>query len=345
MSDDRKPLPEEAYASRFFPYGTQNHGLIGASAPMRAMFAALPRIAASSSPLLIGGEPGTGKGMLARTVHDLSDRGNKPFVIVDCTVLPGVQLRGTLSDALLSSHGGTLVLDGIGNLSPDLQALLLRILRTGEFNVPGEGRRQLDTRIVSITDADLEPLVESGRIREALYYRLNLLSIKVPPLRERGRDVQLLADFFFTRFTTPGSRRRVGGFAAEARLAMQQWSWPGNVRELVNRVRGAIVMCEQGPLCSSDLGLDRENGVNGSLVMTLEEARDAAEFSALLAALSAANGELARIALYQFPHPPQAAALDGLVTAQLYGGDQLVGLSGHPVVLYHFQNAGYPCGQ
>ena len=293
MSDDRKPLPEEAYASRFSPYGEQNHGLIGASKLMRAMFAALPRIAASSSPLLIGGEPGTGKGMLARTVHDLSNRGDRPCVVVDCTALPGIQLRRTLSDALQSAHGGTLVLDGIRNLSPDLQALLLRILRTGEFDVPGEGTRQLGARIVSITDTDLEPSVESGRIREALYYQLNVLRITAPPLRERGRDVQLLADFFFTRFTTPGSRRRVVGFAAEARLAMQQWSWPGNVRELVNRVRRAIVMCEKGPLYSSDLGLDRENRVNGRLVMTLEEARDAAEFSALLAALSASNGELA----------------------------------------------------
>jgi DNA-binding NtrC family response regulator len=293
MSDDRKPLPDEAFVSRFSPHGEQNHGLIGASAPMRAIFAALPRIAASASPLLIGGEPGTGKDMLARTVHELSDRANSAFVTVDCSALPGIQRRGALSDALQSARGGTLVLDGIGDLPPDLQARLLRILRTGEFDVPGEGARQLDTRIVSITDTDLEASVESGRMREALYYQLNVLRITAAPLRERGRDVQLLADFFFTRFTSPSSRRRVVGFAAEARLAMQQWSWPGNVRELVNRVKRAIVTCEKGPLYSSDLGLDRENRIHGRLVMTLEEARDAAEFSALLAALTAANGELA----------------------------------------------------
>ncbi len=293
MSDDRKPLLEDAYASRFSPHDEQNHGLIGASAPMRALFTVLPRIAASSSPLLVGGEPGTGKDMLARTVHELSNRGNKPFVIVDCRASAGMQHRGTLSDALQSARGGTLVLDGVGNLSPDLQALLLRILRAGEFDVPGEGPRQIDTRIISMTDADLEPAVETGRMREALYYQLNVLRLTAPPLRERGRDVQLLADFFFARFTSPSSRRRVVGFTAEARLAMQQWSWPGNVRELVNRVKRAIVTCENGPLCSSDLGLDRENRVHGRLLMTLDEARDAAEFSALLAALTAANGELA----------------------------------------------------
>ena len=292
MSDDRKPLPDEACASPFFPHGEHNHGLIGASAPMRAIFAALPRIGASASPLLISGEPGTGKGMIARTVHDLSDRANAPFVAVDCTTLPDILVRGALSDALQSAHGGTLVLDGIGDLSPDLQALLLRILRTGEFDVPGEDPRQLDARIISITDTDLEATVESGRMREALYYQLNVLGIKAPPLRERGRDVQLLADFFFTRYTSPSSRRRAVGFSAEARVAMQQWSWPGNVCELVNRVKRAIVTCEKGPLYSSDLGLDRENRIRGRLVMTLEEARDAAEFSALLAALTAANGEL-----------------------------------------------------
>lgn len=257
--------------------------MIGASTPMRALFAALPRIAASDSPLFIGGERGSGKNLLAYSVHVLSDRAGGPFETVDCRALPERQLREVLFESMRSAGEGTLVLNEIGDLSVDLQARLLRVLRSEE----------IDVRIISTTDTNLERAVEDGRFREALYYQLNVLSIKVPPLRERGRDVQLLADFFLGKFTSPSSRRRVVGFSAEARLAMQQWSWPGNVRELVNRIRKAIVTCGKGPLYSTDLGLDFDHRVHGQLVMTLDEARDAAELSALLTALAAADGDIA----------------------------------------------------
>ena len=258
---------------------------------MRALFSALPRIAASSSPLLISGERGTGKDLVARAVHKLSSRKALPCVMVDCTATPERRVRKSLYEALQSAQGGTVVLDGVDSLSIDLQARLLRTLRSEEIDVLGIGQKQLDVRIISTSTSDLEVAVEQGRFREALYYQLNVLSIQAPPLRERGRDVQLLADFFLDMFTTAGSRRRVAGFSAEARLAMQQWSWPGNVRELVNRVRKAIVMCEKGPLYSNDLDLDGR--ALGRVTMTLEEARDAAELSALLTALAAANGDLA----------------------------------------------------
>jgi DNA-binding NtrC family response regulator len=257
--------------------------MIGASTPMRVVFAALPRMAASSSPILIGGERGTGKNLIARVVHRLSGRAGEPLISVDCAGVPESQARTVLQDSFQSADGGTLVLNGIGCLTADLQARLLRVLRSED----------IDARIISTTDTDLEQAVEAGRFREALYYQLNVLSIKVPPLRERGRDVQLLADFFLGKFTSPSSRRRVVGFSAEARLAMQQWSWPGNVRELVNRIKKAIVMCEKGPLYSSDLDLDFDNRVHGQMVMTLDEARDAAELSALLTALAAADGDIA----------------------------------------------------
>ena len=195
-----------------------------------------------------------------------------------------------LSAGLESAQGGTVLLDNIGKLSADLQARLLRDLRSEPGDTPRAAAGRYDVRIISTTRIDLETAVEAGQFCEALFYQLNVLSIEAPPLRERGRDVQLLADFVLQRFTTPGSRRRVVGFTAEARLAMQQWSWPGNVRELVNRIKKAIVMCEKGPLFSSDLGLDSRT--QGRLTMTLDEARDAAELSALLTALAAANGDL-----------------------------------------------------
>jgi DNA-binding NtrC family response regulator len=280
MSDYRKSPTDSVFLFESAPDSAGNQGMIGASTPMRALFAALPRIAAATSPLLVRGERGTGKNLIARAVHTLSDRSSGPLETVDCSAASDIEVRGALFASIRSANGGTLVLDGIEELSVDLQAQLLRDLRTGD----------VDVRIISTTDTDLEQQVESGRFREALYYQLNLLSIKAPPLRERGRDVQLLADFFLGKFTSPGSRRRVVGFSAEARLAMQQWSWPGNVRELVNRIKNAIVMCDKGPLSSADLDLDSR--MHGHVAVTLDEAREAAELSALLTALAAANGDL-----------------------------------------------------
>ena len=222
---------------------------------MRALFAALPRVARSPSPLLIGGERGTGKTLVARAVHALSDRADGPFTRVDCAALSQQRVRQALSSGLGSARGGTVLLDNVDNLSVDLQAHLLRVLRNEEIAVPAAAGGRLDARIISTTDTGLEKAVETGRFPEALHDRLNVLSIQVPPLRERGDDVQLLADFFLQRFTSPGSRRRVVGFTEDARLAMQQWRWPGNVRELVDRIRKAIVLCEKGPLFSSDLDL------------------------------------------------------------------------------------------
>lgn len=291
MSDDRRPLSEPACSAQFSLDGTENHGMIGTSAPMRALFAALPRIASSTSPLIVGGEQGTGKNLIARAVHALSDRAGGPCVTVDCMAGPGRQVQAALLRALQAAQGGTVILSGIDGLSIDSQARLLRALRSEAFDGMAGGRGHPDLRIISTFSSDLESAVEQGRFREALYYQLNVVSIKAPPLRERGRDVQVLADYFLEKFTTPGSRRRVVGFSAEARLAMQQWAWPGNVRELLNRIKKAIVMCERGPLYSNDLDLD--NRTQGRVAMTLEEAREAAELSALLTALAVSNGDLA----------------------------------------------------
>ena len=257
---------------------------------MRALFAAMPRIAASLSPLLIRGERGTGKDLIAQAIQALSDRADGPFVTVDCAAVPDEHVRAAVFAALESAQGGTVLLDNVGNLSIGLQARLLRALHSEQVDLPGAEPGRPDVRIISTTDIDLEKAVENGRFRESLYYRLNVLRIEAPPLRDRGRDVQLLADFFLERFTTPTSRRRIVGFTAEARLAMQLWNWPGNVRELVNRIKQAIVMCERGPLHSSDLDLDSR--ARGCCTTTLDEARDAAELSALLTALAAANGDL-----------------------------------------------------
>jgi len=236
---------------------------------MRAVFAALPWVARSSSPLLIGGEPGTGKALIAREVHALSDRADGPFTRVDCAALPQQRVRQALATGLESARGGTVLLDNIGKLSVDLQARLLRVMRNEEIGAPATAGSRLDVRIISTTDTGLEKAVETGRFRAALFNQLNVLCIEVPPLRERGGDVQLLADFFLQRYTSPGSRRRVVGFTTDARLAMQQWGWPGNVRELVECIKKAIVLCEKGPLFSSDLDLGSQ--APGRLPMTRDD--------------------------------------------------------------------------
>jgi DNA-binding NtrC family response regulator len=241
---------------------------------MRALSDALSRIASSSAPLLICGEPGAGKGLVARAVHARSDRVGGPCIAVACSANQGSRPEVSLLDALQAAEGGTVILNGIDGLSIDLQARLLRALRRREIDGIDTGQGRLHARIISTVASDLGSAVEQGRFRESLYRQLNGMSIEVPPLRTRGRDVQLLADYFMDKFTTPGSRRRVVGFSPDARLAMQEWAWPGNVRELQNRIRQAIVTCERGPLGSSDLGLDVQRQAH--IPLTLAEARGSA---------------------------------------------------------------------
>lgn len=274
MSDDRRPLSEPGHNLWFSLGGGDNHGILGASAPMRDLFAALSRIASSPAPLLIRGEPGTGKDLVARAVHTRSDRAGGPCFTVECGANRGSRVEALLLGALQAAAGGSVILNGIDGLSIDLQARLLRTLRSREIDGIDTVHGGLPARIISTAATDLESAVEQGQFRDSLYRQLNGTSIEVPPLRERGRDVQLLADYFVEKFTTPGSRRRVVGFSPDARLAMQEWAWPGNVRELQNRIRQAIVRCERGPLRSSDLGLDRQKPAR--IPLTLAEARGAA---------------------------------------------------------------------
>ena len=248
MSDDRRPLSEPNDNLRFGLDGVDNHGMLATSAPMQALFVALSRTASSSAPLLVRGEPGTGKELIARAVHAYSDRAGRPCFTVDCKANQESQVQASLPGVLQAAEGGTLILAGIDGLSIDLQARLLRVLRGG----------RPDVRIISTAGSDLESFLEQGRFRKSLYEQLNVMDVEVPPLRERGGDVHLLADYFLERFTTAGSRRRVVGFSAAARQAMQDWVWPGNVRELQERIRKAIVLCERGPLCTSDLELDTD---------------------------------------------------------------------------------------
>ena len=295
--------------------------LIGDSPAIRQLRRDLAKVSQSDAPLFISGESGSGKELVARATHARSARRAQPFVAVNCVSLSPTLIhaelfgyeKGAFTGAqrrkvghLESAHRGTIFLDEIGDLDADLQALLLRFLEERTIRrVGGSEELSLDVRVVAATHVDIEAAVRAGRFREDLYYRLNVLRIHVPPLRERAQDVPRLAEAFLARF---GPERRGGplrGFTSSAVAAMTAYAWPGNVRELLNRVRRAIVMCE-GPLISAaDLQLEGESPCGS--VRSLVTARTEAERDTLVAALRQSHWSVT-----------EAAALLGVSRATFY---------------------------
>ncbi|MGA0532353.1 sigma-54-dependent transcriptional regulator [Hansschlegelia sp. KR7-227] len=232
-------------------------GFVGRSAPMRALYAEIERIAPSRAPVFVTGESGSGKELCAEAVHALSGRAQKPFVALNCGAIPRElmesevfgHVRGAFTGAsddragaVEAAQGGTLFLDEIGEMELALQAKLLRVLQTGEFRRVGEARaRNADIRIVCATHRDPATEVAAGRFRQDLYYRLHVLPIRLPPLRERGEDITALAQAFLRRFADEEGRsfRRFSDGALER---IRAHDWPGNVRELQNVVRRAVVL-------------------------------------------------------------------------------------------------------
>jgi DNA-binding NtrC family response regulator len=236
---------------------------VGCSASFREMVDLIGKIAPSSAHVLIQGETGTGKELVARTLHYASGRRRGPFVPVNCAGIPEMLMeselfgheKGAFTDARSARRGlvaeadrGTLFLDEIDSLSPKGQATLLRFLQDAEYRPVGSAvLRSADVRIVAATNADLEAGVRQRLFREDLFYRLNALSIEVPPLRERRADIPLLTDYFLERHREPHEPAiRVDD---QARAALLAYPWPGNVRELENVVLRGVVLAEQGCLC------------------------------------------------------------------------------------------------
>jgi DNA-binding NtrC family response regulator len=250
------------------------------------------------APVLIDGESGTGKELVALAIHQVSPRANAPFVAVNCAALPANLIqselfgheKGAFTGAqqrklgrLEAATGGTIFLDEIGDLPLDLQVNLLRVLQNRSIERLGSNQEiQLDVRVVAASNVDLEQAVAQGRFREDLYYRLNVLRLHTPPLRQREGDVELLARHYFKKLTEPslGSAR---GFNQQALRVMSNYAWPGNVRELINRVRRAVIMSENPLLTPEDLGLEKRVADTGS--MTLDRARAQAELQAIRCAL------------------------------------------------------------
>lgn len=236
-------------------------GIVGASAPMLDVFSAVARAAGSSSTVLLAGESGTGKEVVARTIHHSGTRADGPFVSVNCAAIPEQLLeselfgheRGAFTGAtgrrigrFERAHGGTLFLDEIGDMSPVLQAKVLRVLEEREVEpLGGAESRSVDVRVIAATHRDLRRRIESGAFREDLYYRLAVLEVVLPPLRERSGDVERLAMHFLGHFAEMHDRQ-ISGISAAAMSELRSAEWPGNVRELRNVIDRAVLLARDG---------------------------------------------------------------------------------------------------
>jgi two-component system response regulator HydG len=235
--------------------------LVGRSVPMRSLYELIERVAYSPAPVLVRGESGSGKELVARALHFEGPRKDGPFVAVNCTAIPTALLeselfghvKGSFTGAttprrglFLEADGGTLFLDEIGDMAPELQAKLLRVLEDGEVRAVGaDASRKVDVRMVAATHQELEARVREGRFRQDLFYRLNVVPLRVPSLRERREDIPLLVEHFVAQSRKRNPRARLAGFSPEALAALAAAPWPGNVRELENLVERLAVVTVQ----------------------------------------------------------------------------------------------------
>ncbi|HRP06450.1 MAG TPA: PEP-CTERM-box response regulator transcription factor, partial [Opitutaceae bacterium] len=246
-------------------------GMIGAGPAMQAVFASIKKVAASNAPVTILGESGTGKEMVARAIHEQSARRDGPFVAINCSAIPDSLLeselfgheKGAFTGAntqrkgrIESASKGTLFLDEIGDVPLSVQVKLLRFLQEQTIErVGGRVEMKVDTRILAATNADLEKAMREGTFREDFFYRLAVVRITLPALRDRGEDITFVARSFLHRYAVQNRRQNLV-FSRDALRAIERHSWPGNIRELQNRVRRAVIMAEGSRVTPHDLELE-----------------------------------------------------------------------------------------
>ena len=292
------------------PTGIEGVGepyMIGSHPAMLQVFHTIRKIADTDAPILITGESGTGKELAARAIHERSAFAQGPFVAVNCAALPPTLIeselfgheKGSFTGAhqrkigrIEAARGGTLFLDEIGDLPLDVQGHFLRFLQEKTIERVGSTRSiTVDVRVVAATNVELKQAMEAGRFREDLYYRLNVLHVHMPPLCERGEDIELITAFFLRKFSKE-LRRPFRGFSDGARAAIRAYPWPGNVRELISSVRRAVVMADGKWITAVDLGLPDGSAERPHSVPTLEAARHELERDLVRRALDLHNQKI-----------------------------------------------------
>ncbi len=291
---------------------TQSEGfeqMVGGSPQMQGVFAYIRKVAGTNAPVLLLGESGTGKELAALAIHERSPRKDKSFVAINCNGIPESLLeselfgheKGSFTGAHAQRKGlienaadGTLFLDEIGELPPPIQVKLLRFLQEQRFQrVGGRQEIQIDTRVIAATNADLKQVISEGKFREDLYFRLAVVVISLPPLRDRGDDVALLGREFLQRYAAQNNKKSLA-FSPDALRALYRHNWPGNVRELQNRVKRAVIMTDGKRLTADDLELA---DLSQTSPATLKEAREAVEKEVVQNALKRHQGKITSAAL------------------------------------------------
>ena len=283
--------------------------MLGASSQMQGVFAFVRKVATTGAPVLLLGESGTGKEMAAMAIHRRSARKDGPFIAINCNAIPENLLESELfgheKGAFTGAHmqrkglmesagGGSLFLDEIGELPPPIQVKLLRFLQEQRFQrVGGRQEIQIDTRIIAATNADLKEAVSKGNFREDLYFRLAVVVIKLPPLRDRGEDAEILAQEFLQQFAVQCDKTGLR-FGSDAIRAIRRHTWPGNVRELQNRVKRGVIMADAKRVTAADLELiDSAELVPAA---TLKQARENVERELVEQALKKHSGRISAAA-------------------------------------------------
>ena len=256
-AENRRLRAENVALRHIVDRGDAPHVILGESRAMRSLLELVRRVAASNAPVLITGETGTGKGLIAKALHQTSPRAGKPFLAINCSAFQDQLLeselfgheKGAFTGAVTAkaglfevADGGAVFLDEVAEMSPAMQAKLLQVLDTGELRrVGGTRQRRVDTRILAATNKDLEQEVRASHFREDLLFRLNVVSLPVPPLRDRKEDIPILVEYFLRRFQLPGQPPR--SFSPEALGLLMHYTWPGNVRELANTIERLVLLC------------------------------------------------------------------------------------------------------
>jgi transcriptional regulator with PAS, ATPase and Fis domain len=276
--------------------------IIGACPSMMEVFRKLQKVAGTDISVLITGETGTGKELIAREIHRRSQRAEGPFITINCGAIPENlieselfgHVKGAFTGAIASRAGkfqaadkGTLFLDEIGELPMNLQVKLLRALQERiVFRVGDSKPEKVDIRVVAATNRNLEEEIRNNNFREDLYYRLNVVNIWLPPLRDRGDDLGIIAKALLTKYADE-LKSPVKGFSPAALAAIRKYAWPGNIRQLENRIKKALVLCDQNLLSAEDLDL---SGSGESSILPLEKAKEEFQRKYVLEVLERNNG-------------------------------------------------------